>query len=68
MNGKLKPVPDHLCSDAMVEWGQVPSGFELLSSETVVAVEGEGEAEGAAAEGGALRLERTFLRMLPETG
>ena len=67
MTGKLKPVPDHLCSDAMVEWGQVPSGFELLSSESVAPVEA-GEAGEAGGEAGALRLERSFLRMLPETG
>ena len=42
----------------MIEWGQVPSGFELLCSESV----------GALQEGGAMRIERSFLRMLPETG
>ena len=32
-SGKLKPVPDQLLSDTALEWGQVPNGFEELTSE-----------------------------------
>ena len=48
--GKVRRVPDHYCSETMVEWDAVPNGFELLSSETL------GEAE----------VSRKFLQLLPE--
>ena len=50
--GKVRRVPDHYCSETMVEWDAVPNGFELLSSETL------GEAE----------VSRKFLQLLPEEG
>ena len=31
--GHLQPVPPMFLSQTMIEWGQIPSGFELLCSE-----------------------------------
>lgn len=31
--GELHPVPEKYCSDAMIEWGQVPMGFEECTTE-----------------------------------
>ena len=45
-------VPDHYCSETMLEWDAVPNGFELLTSETF----------------GDDTLARDFLRLLPEEG
>lgn len=32
-SGALIPVPDHLVPEAMIEWGQIPTQLEVLSSE-----------------------------------
>lgn len=51
-SGALVPVPEHYCSETRIEWGQIPPGFEVLSSEAV----------------GPAAIERSFLRILPEEG
>lgn len=51
-SGAVKPVPSRYVSDEMIEWGQVPNGFEELTTETW--------------ESGALA--RRVVRLLPEQG
>ena len=52
LTGEVRRVPDHYCSETMLEWDAVPNGFELLTSETF----------------GDDTLARDFLRLLPEEG
>jgi len=52
--GKLKPVPEQFLSDTAIEWGQVPNGFEELTTETL--------------SGAADAINRRTVRILPEDG
>ena len=54
--GQLKPVPEQYLSDTAIEWGQIPKGFEELTTETI------GE------EGSSQILVRRTVRVLPEDG
>mgnify|MGYP003688185221 CR=1 FL=1 len=49
---RLRPVPEAYLSDTAIEWGQIPTGFEELTSEQVV---------GAS-------VNRRSVRILPEDG
>ena len=81
--GALRRVPDRYVPEALVEWGQVPDGFELLAAEVGrddVSFQGLSPlttrkspsllaAEALVEHGAAApRLERRFARMLPEEG
>ena len=50
--GELQPVPEQYVPDEMIEWGQAPSGFEELTTESWSGV-------GSA-------LSRRSVRLLPE--
>lgn len=51
-SGALRKVPERYCSDALIEWDQVPAGFQVLVTEV--------------SRGGGL--DRTSARVLPEDG
>lgn len=51
--GTVQRVPERFCSDATIQWGQVPSGFEECATETWA---GQGS------------LARRTVRLLPEEG
>eukprot|EP00578_Thalassiosira_sp_NH16_P009283 CAMPEP_0181121288 /NCGR_PEP_ID=MMETSP1071-20121207/24655_1 /TAXON_ID=35127 /ORGANISM="Thalassiosira sp., Strain NH16" /LENGTH=368 /DNA_ID=CAMNT_0023206091 /DNA_START=201 /DNA_END=1307 /DNA_ORIENTATION=+ len=57
-SGELVPVPEHLVPESMIEWGEVPSYFEVLSSEDWTSND-ENDAE---------ELARTTITVLPEVG
>jgi hypothetical protein len=59
-DGKLIPVPEHLVPESLIEWGQIPSCLEVLSSEDV-AIATTGDEIG-------LQLERGIVSVLPEVG
>lgn len=55
-SGALVPVPDHLVPQSMLDWGDIPSYFEVLTSEDWTPSKcGDG-------------LERTSITVLPEVG
>lgn len=53
--GKVIPVPEYLVPESMVEWGQIPSSLECITSEDYV-------------EDDSLTLERRTIIVLPEVG
>jgi len=57
--GELVPVPEHLVPESMIEWGEIPSSLETLSSEDWI---GDGDTDSAK------ELERTTISVLPEVG
>ena len=59
-DGKLIPVPEHLVPESLIEWGQIPSCLEVLSSEDV-AIATAGDEIG-------LQLQRGTVSVLPEVG
>lgn len=59
-DGKLIPVPEHLVPESLIEWGQIPSCLEVLSSEDV-AVASAGDEIG-------IQLQRGTVSVLPEVG
>mmetsp|Transcript_21224 Transcript_21224/g.29737 ORF Transcript_21224/g.29737 Transcript_21224/m.29737 type:complete len:408 (+) Transcript_21224:84-1307(+) len=61
-NGKLIKVPEHLVPKIMVEWGQVPSCLEVLTSESI-STDGNNSEENTG-----LVLNRRELKVLPEVG
>mmetsp|Transcript_20879 Transcript_20879/g.38311 ORF Transcript_20879/g.38311 Transcript_20879/m.38311 type:complete len:439 (-) Transcript_20879:71-1387(-) len=58
-SGELVPVPEHLVPESMIEWGQIPSSLETLSSEDWI---GGGDTDSMK------ELERTTISVLPEVG
>ena len=52
--GKLVPVPEHMIPESMLEWGEIPSSLETLTSEDII---NDNET-----------LERTTITVLPEVG
>lgn len=58
--GELVPVPEHLVPESMIEWGEIPSSLETLSSEDWI---GDGDDTESAKE-----LERITISVLPEVG
>ena len=59
-DGQLIPVPEHFVPQPLIEWGQIPSCLELLSSEDV-AIATAGKEIG-------VQLERGTVSVLPEVG
>ena len=59
-DGKLIPVPEHLVPESLIEWGQIPSCLEVLSSEDV-AIATAGDEIG-------IQLQRGTVSVLPEVG
>ena len=59
-DGKLIPVPEHLVPESLIEWGQIPSCLEVLSSEDV-AFASAGDEIG-------IQLQRGTVSVLPEVG
>ena len=59
-DGHLIPVPEHFVPQSLIEWGQIPSCLEVLSSEDV-AIATAGKTIGA-------QLERGTVSVLPEVG
>jgi len=57
--GELVPVPEHLVPESMIEWGEIPSSFETLTSEDWVANGNDDSAE---------EFGRTTITVLPEVG
>ena len=53
LTGALQPVPDKFVSSEMIEWGQVPSGFETVTTEVWQ---------------GSDVIERRLVTLLPEDG
>lgn len=58
-SGALIPVPDHLVPEAMIEWGQIPTQLEVLSSEKL---------EPAGSTIIEWQLQRTTITVLPLVG
>ena len=56
--GQLVPVPEHLVPESMLEWGDIPSYFEVLNSEDWTTSNNEDEEE----------LQRTTITVMPEVG
>jgi len=56
--GNLIRVPEHLVPDSLIEWGQVPSCLEVLTSEDFVPGE----------EGGSSALKRKIAAVMPAVG
>ena len=54
--GKLVPVPEHLIPESMLEWGEIPSSLETLTSEDII-LNDDNET-----------FERTTITVLPEVG
>ena len=54
--GKLVSVPEHLIPESMLEWGEIPSSLETLTSEDII-LNDDNET-----------LERTTITVLPEVG
>lgn len=83
-NGELVPVPEHLVPESMIEWGEIPSSFETLSSEDCIVRDSDGDdgCHGHGADGGDVgdsggadsargltkELERMTITVLPEVG
>mmetsp|Transcript_34641 Transcript_34641/g.75822 ORF Transcript_34641/g.75822 Transcript_34641/m.75822 type:complete len:435 (-) Transcript_34641:47-1351(-) len=65
-DGSLIPVPDHLVPESLVEWGQVPSCLEVLSSEDVSFTTVDDES--AATVTALVTMERTVVSVVPEVG
>ena len=57
--GKLIPVPEHYVPDSMVEWGQIPSCFEVLVSEDFTTTNDDDNKIG---------LNRCTVQVMPEVG
>jgi len=58
--GKLIPVPDYYVPETLIEWGMIPSSFELLTSEDI-AFPGDNDENLP-------QLNRVGIRVIPETG
>ncbi|KAK1744464.1 hypothetical protein QTG54_004997 [Skeletonema marinoi] len=56
--GELIPVPEHLVPESMIEWGEIPSYFEILVSEDLLEENEEKKT----------KMERTTITVLPEVG
>ena len=63
-DGSLIPVPDHLVPESLIEWGQVPSCLEVLSSEDVSFAAGDEPAATMTT----VTMERTVVSVVPEVG
>jgi uncharacterized protein YfcZ (UPF0381/DUF406 family) len=62
--GKLIPVPEHLVPQSMIEWGDIPTYMEVLSSEDIITLNHDlnnDEEKGQ-------KMERTVITVLPEVG
>ena len=62
--GELIPVPEHLVPESMIEWGDIPTYFEVLSSEDIITLNHDlnnDEEKGQ-------KMERTVITVLPEVG
>ena len=62
--GELIPVPEHLVPESMIEWGDIPTHLEVLSSEDIVTLDHDLNND----EGKGQKLERTVITVLPEVG
>ena len=56
-NGRLVPVPDHLVPESMLEWGDVPTSLETLTSEDLLSTGEE-----------TVLQQRVTMTVLPEVG
>lgn len=56
--GELVPVPEHLVPESMVEWGEIPSSLETLTSEDLIDNDDTDSAN----------MERITISVLPEVG
>lgn len=59
VDGKLIPVPEHMVPESMVEWGQIPSCFEVIVSEDITN-DNEDESQST--------LQRSIVTVMPEVG
>lgn len=61
--GELIPVPEHLVPESMIEWGDIPTCLEVLSSEDIITLGHDPNND----EKGQI-MERTVITVLPEVG
>lgn len=62
--GKLIPVPEHLVPESMIEWGDIPTYLEVLSSEDIITLDHDDSSDDKKEQ----KLERTVITVLPEVG
>jgi len=62
--GKLLPVPEHFLPETLIEWNQIPSSFELLTSEDVLLLSNNGEKEKKLPP----LLKRIEIKVVPDVG
>ena len=60
IDGKLIPVPEHFVPSSMVEWGQIPSCFEIIVSEDIV--------PASSSSNGDIGIDRCTVQVMPEVG
>ena len=58
IDGSIIPVPEHLVPESLIEWGQIPTSLEVLSSEDLAVSNVEN----------IFQLNRTIVQILPEVG
>lgn len=63
--GELIPVPEHLVPESMIEWGDIPTYLEVLSSEDIITLNHDLNDDE---EKGQKIMERTVITVLPEVG
>ncbi len=62
--GELIPVPEHLVPESMIEWGDIPTYLEVLSSEDIITLNHDLKND----EKEQKIMERTVVTVLPEVG
>jgi len=64
-NGELIPIPEYYVPETLIEWGQIPSSFELLTSEDYTDITTTEEQEQPTQ---LLQLNRVGIKVLPAVG
>jgi len=64
ISGELIPVPEHYVPKSMVEWGQIPSCFEVIVSEEKASSDTDGAEDSAGVAG----LNQWTVQVMPEVG
>jgi len=67
-SGELIPVPQHLIPQSMLEWGDIPSCLEVLTSEDWIGVDDNDRDDGKSGDDDQHQLVRTIITVLPEVG
>jgi hypothetical protein len=63
--GELIPVPEHLVPESMIEWGDIPTYLEVLSSEDIITLDHDPNNDEEKEQ---KIMERTVITVLPEVG